>query len=281
MRVHLFTLRYLVICLLWVIVSPLFFSSTASALENIFTSSEEIGSGARRLGNEALEIASTPLDTEHYGLLGTILVTGAVALTSSYDEDIRTKVQGIKGKNLDRATDAGSILGDPFLHLGLSAVVYGSAVLADSPKYKEMGEMLGEAAMLADVTTLLLKESIGRGRPATGSGSGSFHPFQFKSDYDSLPSMHTASSFAIASVIASTTESNLVRLGAYTAATFVGFSRLYQDKHWASDIVLGAAIGELCGRVVTGYHASGKERRIAVAPVITDTSALLTFVGRF
>jgi membrane-associated phospholipid phosphatase len=58
------------------------------------------------------------------------------------------------------------------------------------------------------------------------------------------------------------------------AATFVGFSRMYEDKHWASDVLLGAAIGELCGRVVTRYHTAGK-RRFALAPTISGNSASL------
>ncbi|MSM38467.1 MAG: phosphatase PAP2 family protein [Geobacter sp.] len=256
-------------------------SLPVAAADHLLNSTAEYGRVAGRLADEALEVAATPVDTRGYGMLGTLLVTGAVAFTSSYDSDIRDKVGGIKGTTLDHVTDAGSIAGDPFLHLGLAAAVYGGGILAESPKYRELGEMLGEAAILADATTFILKSATGRARPNTGSGSGSFRPFRFAADYDALPSMHTASSFAMASVVASAADNPLIGIGAYAAAAFVGFSRIYQDKHWASDVVLGAAIGELCGRVAMGYHASGKARRFSVAPVVSSEAALVAVTGRF
>ena len=92
-----------------------------------------------------------------------------------------------------------------------------------------------------------------------------------------MPSLHTASSFAMASVMSSMSDNLLAKISYYSAATFVGFSRMYQDNHWASDVVLGAAIGELCGQVVTRYHAS--HGKIALAPMVSGNSASLTLVG--
>ncbi|AJE03050.1 phosphatase PAP2 family protein [Geobacter pickeringii] len=231
------------------------------------------------LGNEALEFAVAPFRTDDGALLGTLAVAGTVGLTYVFDNNIREKVAARKGHTLDKATDAGNIIGNPILHLGVAGAVWGGGILADSPKWRDVGLMMGEAAVIADAATLVLKEAVGRSRPFTGNGKESFRPFQFKSDYDSMPSMHTASSFAMASVIARTSESIPVGLLSYTTAAFVGFSRIYQDKHWASDVVLGAAIGELAGRVVTRFHAgSGK---LAVVPAVSTDSASLALVGKF
>ncbi|GAM10827.1 PAP2 superfamily protein [Geobacter sp. OR-1] len=249
--------------------------------ESAFAPVGEMKSAAVRIADEAVEIGKAPFGIENNGLLTTALVAGSIAVTALYDEDIRDKVATRKGGNLDRAADIGSFVGDPFVHLGIAAAVYSGGILGDSPKYKELGEMLGEAALLADASTLILKQTIGRGRPSASGDSGSFRPFQFRTDYDSLPSMHTASSFAMASVVASAADSPITAIASYAAATFVGFSRIYQNKHWASDILLGAAIGELCGRVVTRYHATARYRSIAIAPVVSDSSALLALVGRF
>ena len=260
------------------IVLMVFFAAPfAKAEDNIFTSTTVLKEQVKRLGNEGLEVIETPVDVKNYGLIGTLAVAGGVGFTYLFDNDIRKKVQGTKGKTLDKATDAGEIIGNPFVHLGIAGVVYGGGILTDSPKWRETGEMLGEAAILADAAGFILKESIGRSRPFVSGDKGNFKPFGFKSDYDSMPSMHTASSFAMASVMASTSESFLTKALYYSAATFVGFSRMYQDKHWASDVVLGAAIGELCGRIVTNYHAS--HGKIALAPMVSGNSASLALVG--
>jgi membrane-associated phospholipid phosphatase len=259
----------------------IFFTSSAWGGDNLFTSVTAIKDETRRFGAEALQVAATPLDTEGYGFLGTLAAAGAVGLTYVYDSDIRDKLPGTKSNSLDKATDAGNFLGNPFLHLGVAAAVYGGGIAADSPKYRELGEMLGEATLLADASSVVLKEAIGRGRPFVTGDKGSFRPLRFSKDYDSLPSMHTASSFAMASVLAATADSTLAKASYYAAATFVGFSRIYGDKHWASDIVLGAALGELCGSVVTRFHAGREAMKVTVVPVATGDSVVLTLLGRW
>lgn len=263
-------LVFITIC---VAVSPSF------AGENTFSFATAVKDEARHLKDESLDLVTTPADTSGYGLVGTLAVAGAVGLTYVFDADIRDKVQANKSHTLDNATDVGRFIGDPFLHLGVAAAVYGGGVLAGAPKWQEMGEMLGEAALLADASGFILKEAIGRGRPSETFNKGVFRPFQFRSDYDSMPSLHTASSFAMASVLAATSESIPAKFLYYSTATFVGFSRIYQNKHWASDVVLGAALGELCGRVVTDYHS--RPGRVALVPVVGDNMAMLAVTGRW
>jgi membrane-associated phospholipid phosphatase len=254
-------------------------SGTALAEDHIFNSTKALKEQVVRVGDEALEVVKTPFDIEGYGMVGTLGVAGAVGLTYIFDQDIRSSLLKNRSDTLKKATDIGSIVGDPYIHIGIAAAVYGIGILGDSPRVKETGEMLGEALLLADATTFLLKESIGRARPYVGNGKASFRPGQFRSDYDSLPSMHTASSFAMASIMAATSESLPAQLLYYSAATFVGFSRAYKDKHWASDILLGAAIGELCGRVVMATHVKGNQ--VSIAPYASSTSGGVALTGRW
>lgn len=237
----------------------------------------EIVHGAQRLGGEAVNLFSTPLQVENGNIFITLGVAGALALTYAYDTQIHDKLTARTDRSTTRAAEAGSLAGDPYLHLGLAAVVYGGALLADSAKWKETGEMMGEALILADAASLIIKESSGRGRPAATSSKGDFKPFGFRKEYDSFPSMHTASSFALASVLAATSESIALKTAYYSAAAFVGFSRMYQNKHWASDVLLGAVMGELCGRVVTSYHAG--KNRLALTPQANERGAGLALAG--
>jgi membrane-associated phospholipid phosphatase len=243
------------------------------------TFSGEITNGARRLGDEAVDLAATPFQTENGNILITLGVAGAVGLTYAFDTQIRDRLTARSSRSLDNAADAGSAIGNPLLHLGLAALTYGGAILADSSAWKETGEMMGEAVILADAATVIIKVAGGRGRPDTTRSKDDFEPFGFKKDYDSLPSMHTSSSFALASVLAATTESLVMKTTYYAAATFAGYSRIYKNKHWASDVVLGAALGELCGRVVTSYHAG--KNRLALVPRMYENGAGLAMVGRW
>jgi Na+/H+ antiporter NhaA len=51
----------------------------------------------------------------------------------------------------------------------------------------------------------------------------------------------------------------IVPIIAYSAATAIGLSRIVQNQHWASDVLVGAALGFLSGRqVVNNYHRYSK-----------------------
>lgn len=263
----------------FVIAVLLFCVQAGNAEEASFTG--EVSGFSSRLLGEGAEFVTTPFTIKDGNLFWTLGIAGAIGVTCVYDGDIRNNLQGgIRGRTMDKVTNAGELIGNPYLHLGVSALVYAGGVAAESAKWKETGEMLAEAAILADGSTLLIKEGTGRGRPVATSSKGDFKPFQFKNDYDSFPSMHTASSFAMASVLTHSSDSLPVAILSYTAATFVGFSRMYQNKHWASDVLLGAAIGELSGRVVTAYHAD-KRRRVVLLPSISGEAVTMNMLYRF
>ena len=44
----------------------------------------------------------------------------------------------------------------------------------------------------------------------------------------------------------------------YGGATLVGMSRMYHNKHWASDVLVGAAIGTFAGQKVVRFTHNRK-----------------------
>ena len=80
--------------------------------------------------------------------------------------------------------------------------------------------------------------------------------------YSSFPSGHTTVVFAAATVFAKEYgNTTLVPILAYGAATLVGISRVVENAHWTTDVVAGAALGYLSGRlIVNNYHRFAKLR---------------------
>lgn len=78
--------------------------------------------------------------------------------------------------------------------------------------------------------------------------------------YSSFPSGHTTVAFAAATVFASEyRDKPIVPIIAYSAATLIGISRITENKHWATDVFVGAAVGYLAGKnVVNNYHRFAK-----------------------
>jgi membrane-associated phospholipid phosphatase len=82
------------------------------------------------------------------------------------------------------------------------------------------------------------------------------------SNLDSFPSGHTSASFQGATFIH-------LRYGlkyaipAYIAATYVGFSRVYANKHYTHDVIAGAVIGSASALIFTD-----KYKNIDISPIV-------------
>lgn len=72
----------------------------------------------------------------------------------------------------------------------------------------------------------------------------------------SFPSGHTTVAFAAATVFAMEYRNKpWVPILSYSAASLIGVSRITENRHWATDVLVGAALGYLSGRqVVRNYH---------------------------
>jgi membrane-associated phospholipid phosphatase len=72
------------------------------------------------------------------------------------------------------------------------------------------------------------------------------------SNYHSFPSGHTATAFVAAEFLHQEykDKSAWISAGGYGMATLIGISRIYNNKHWVSDVIAGAGIGILSTKIV-------------------------------
>ena len=137
--------------------------------------------------------------------------------------------------------------------------------LGNMPRVADLGWHGTEAVLIGDGITFILKGSLGRSRPFVSNGA---IPRDFDlgrgfkdSEWQSFPSGHTTTAFAAAAAVTDETtiwwprSTWVVGPVMYTGATLVGLSRMYHNKHWASDVALGALIGTFSGKkVVLASH---------------------------
>jgi membrane-associated phospholipid phosphatase len=113
------------------------------------------------------------------------------------------------------------------------------------------------------------KYTVGRERPSETADPHRFRPFADQNRWQSFPSGHTVVAFSLASAVSEEARTPWVTVLAYGGAAAVAWSRVYEDKHWASDVTAGALIGIVAGRgTVRLLHrgGDGEAPAVAIAP---------------
>ena len=120
-----------------------------------------------------------------------------------------------------------------------------------------------EAVLVGSLLTEVIKVSAGRSRPFVTADT---NPRDFKlgtgfanDARKSFPSGHATIAFAAAAAVTSEVHRlwprYAVATGAlvYGSAAAVALARMYQNQHWASDVVVGAGIGTFAGLKTVRY----------------------------
>ncbi len=211
-------------------------------------------------------IAVSPLKFgwKDWGYTG--LVAGGVALAFTQDTYIQENVNGNPSGNAHwLATYVGEPFGNPYVATGLSLGTY---IVGKSLNYDQVSDpalVAFQSVIITNTTTFMLKMLFHRQRPREGlePDPNVWYGPSLEDNHLSFPSGHTATAFALASSLSTYySDKKWVGLVLYPLAAITGWSRIYDNEHWFSDVAVGAAIGYFIGRTV----AKPELYRWSVAP---------------
>ena len=161
------------------------------------------------------------------------LVLALLAPVESLDGVVQRAVQSARRPGLEAPMHAATRIGRPVIVLG--------ALLAVAIFDPAAGPATARLALAALVPTNLaveaLKWTVNRTRPDG----------ERKRSNSSFPSSHAANAFALAWVLAR--RYRPAAPGLWAGAAVVAVSRIYLDRHYLSDVLIGAAIGVACAWV--------------------------------
>jgi membrane-associated phospholipid phosphatase len=176
---------------------------------------------------------------------------GLIASDTAIEEHVPTNPTTVSHAVTASNAGVGALVG-----IGGGLFVWGH--LTHNDQQRETGILSGEAAIDAFLETEAFKYATGRDRPFTGNGKG-----QFFQGGVSFPSEHASVSFAIASVIAHEYPGPATQILVYSLAGAVSAARFVGHQHFASDVVVGSALGWYTGRQVFRSHSHYSDAEIA------------------
>lgn len=188
-------------------------------------------------------------------------VAGAALL----DDALRQRLAAGAPSETHVLAEVGNLLGrGPWIAAALGGG-YGVARLAGEEELARFAGRTFLALAAAGTANGLLKVGVGRGRPAVAPEGDRFRPLSLDDRWQSFPSGHTVTAFALATALAEQFDHPAVRVAGYGGATLVAWSRIHEDRHWASDVVAGALVGSAAAALTLRY-LDRRERHVRELP---------------
>jgi membrane-associated phospholipid phosphatase len=221
---------------------------------------------------DTTRVSVSPLFTRSDAVIAGVFALATVA-AAPLDRHFADRMQNIASKEsrfLKDAADFFNFMGSPGPVL-IGPAMYGAGRLFGNKEMADLGLHGTEAVMVGTVIITVGKGVAGRARPYQSPDD----PRNFKLNrgwkheaYRSFPSGHAVAGFAAASAVTAETSrfwphsTWIVGPMMYGGAGLIAATRMYANKHWASDVIVGAAIGTFSGLKVVKYNHSHPSNKL-------------------
>jgi len=209
------------------------------------------------------------------------VVAGAGVLAYTQDEKIQEYFVGHQSETADNLS---KYIFEPYGRFAPVIIggLYIGGRLAKDNRLAGTSLIAAKSFVVSAVGATILKQLTHRHRPYQddipdhANWDGPFSSYE----YNSFPSGHATAAFSMATVYAMEYSSTIwVPIVSYTLAAGTAISRLYDNKHWASDVVIGSALGFVTGRFMWKQSRKGNNR-VVVLPSAGVKTASVTFIIR-
>ena len=220
--------------------------SPTSILDQSEYSSAQRSSVLMDLRDDVIHLLRQP---DFYGVIG------ALSAAPSFIEYETNEIhrRWMKSAVADNWLEAGETVGNAIFPFAVSFISYSLGKYYDSPKTMSFASDLFRANVINSLLTVSMKLAINRRRP-----DGARYGF---------PSGHTSHAFTTAGVICCHYGPWLGILSEI-GATYVGLSRLQENKHYLTDVIGGAILGSYVAYKVTQRRR--KDASLHIIPIVQE-----------
>lgn len=178
-----------------------------------------------------------------------MILAGALSLgvvVFANDREIMDFIQENKTPISGPVTTIGNLVGREAI-IPIAAGAYFIGAVMKNGKLKKVGLFAVASGLATQIVTEAFKKTFHRVRP-----NGSESPYEFfEEGNNSFFSGHTSGAFSLATVIAEVYKDKpLIPYLAYGIATMTAYARMHDQKHWATDVMMGAVAGHLVTKIM-------------------------------
>jgi hypothetical protein len=195
-------------------------------------------------------------------IIPTVLITyGVIGLQNGQIKSFNQSINEVLNKKQNSSTHI-----DDYLQYAPVLATYGLEVFGIRGKnnFKDKTIILGTSYILMGITVNVLKRTTCELRPDN-------------SKYNSFPSGHTTTAFMSAEFMYQEYKDHSIWYGVsgYVIASTVGVLRMYNNRHWFTDVVAGAGIGILSTKAA--YWLAPKINKMFTKNNSNSSAVLLPF----
>ncbi len=190
-------------------------------------------------------VLASPVQGTWEGYVVALGLAGALAAGLNHDVAWYREIQSQRNDWQNKVMPPLSLLGDGLVHLG----AYGALYKYGNDYDQRVAAMAVEGQINVAIVSLLLKAAFTATRPEVNPQAREW--FTLDMGNLSFPSGHTMTAFCAAAIFG---DAYHVEWLTFPLAAAVGYSRIYNQKHWPTDVIVGAGLGMLIGYTVRAFH---------------------------
>ncbi|HXV85103.1 MAG TPA: phosphatase PAP2 family protein [Gemmatimonadales bacterium] len=180
------------------------------------------------------------------------VVSAGVLTLFLVDRPVQTVVQDHRAGVLGDVAGVGNDFTSPAIVAVAGGGALAAGLLARKPAWARTGIQVFGAYGLASGAMIATKWAAGRSRPSSTPNDNMDWHWLGGSDDSSLPSGSASVVFSLATTLADAIDHPAASVALYGAAGVNGWARIYSNRHWLSDVALGAVYGITAAKLMNG-----------------------------
>lgn len=224
------------------------------------------------------DVYLSPLLWEAEDWLKAGIFTGSAILLYVYDRQMQDFVQYHKSNVLGSLADVTNYLGNGYVVLPAEALLYCYGALAKDEKTRRISLEMLESFAIVGVAVNSIKFLTHRHRPSASDSPYIWDGPSFSTHNIAFPSGHSSVAFSWATVLAEEFKDKpVIGIVSYALATCTSFARVYNNKHWVSDVFVGAVLSHFITKKIVALHAESDRRIVSVSPTLKGITLTFRF----